>query len=275
MKKVLKIKIHQPSAHYRIPFSYQRRFTYPIPPFSTVKGMICNLLGIRNDSDVRFNKLKEDLSLAIYGRYESIVKEYLWFRNIEKNSHVNKFNSVSNRIIDTIPQHPGGQMPVILDVLNNVSLLLYIYHPEPDFLEEIKNAFENPNKRLSTIHLGRSEDWLVIEEILYPVRLEKSSTSAITLNYFAWIPIKEFADKNFIEGEWYEEFFNNLNGNFFRLPTFYEITDNNQRIFNKYITVKLFEGGSFKGYNFYLDSTEKLPLIFSRLRGNGNARNFS
>ncbi len=158
MEKILKIKIYQPDAHYRVPFSYQRRFTYPIPPFSTVKGLICNLMGIRDESDELFRKMKEGLSLGIYGRYESLVKEYVWFRNLEKKSHVARFKTVKNRYIDCIPQHPGGQMPVIVDVLHNVNLIIYLYHSDTEFLKEIEVAFENPTKRYSPIHLGRAED---------------------------------------------------------------------------------------------------------------------
>jgi len=44
--KALLIQIYQPTAHFRIPFTYQRRHTYPIPPYSTVIGLLCNLLGI-------------------------------------------------------------------------------------------------------------------------------------------------------------------------------------------------------------------------------------
>jgi CRISPR-associated protein Cas5, N-terminal domain len=46
--KTLRLKIYQPQAHYRVPFTYQRRHTYPIPPYSTVIGLLCNVLGIRN-----------------------------------------------------------------------------------------------------------------------------------------------------------------------------------------------------------------------------------
>lgn len=265
MKQVLKIKIYQPDAHYRVPFSYQRRFTYPIPPYSTVKGLICNLLGIRDDTDERLKKIREGLSLAIYGRYESLVKEYIWFRNLEEGSHINRFNSVTNRVIDNIPQHPGGQLPVTVDVLHNVYLIIYIYHSDTNFLKNIKDAFENPSKRISTIHLGRAEDWLVSKEIKYPVELRQGSVMSI--NHFAWIPKKEFADKDFIVDEKYDEFFTKLNGNLFRLPTFYKITNSNQRIFNEYVTVKLYEGGSFKKSKFYIDENENLPVIFSRLKG--------
>lgn len=266
---ILKIKIHQPDAHYRVPFSYQRRFTYPIPPYSTVKGLICNLMGIRDSSDNRLKKIKDGLSLAIYGRYESIVKEYIWFRNLGRESHIGRFNAVTNRIIDNIPQHPGGQMPVIIDVLHNVNLIIYISHPEISFLEEIKDVFENPSARTSTIYLGRSEDWLVLEDIEYPIELKQASIGSI--KYFTWIPLGRFADKNFIDSD-YDNFFNNLNGNLFRLPTFYEITKSNQRVFNEYITVKLYEGGSFPRHEFYIDIKEDIPVIFSGLRGEGNAR---
>lgn len=264
MKQVLKVKIHQPDAHYRVPFSYQRRFTYPIPPYSTVKGLICNLMGIRDDEDERLKKIKEGLSLAIYGRYESLVKEYTWFRNLKEDSHINRFYTISNRTIDAIPQHPGGQMPVIVDVLHNVNLIIYIYHPDINFLSNIKDAFENPSQRLSTISLGRSEDWLVFEEIKWPVELEHDSM--MNIKHFAWIPAKDCVNKDFID-EKYDKFFNELSGNLFKLPTFYKITDSNQRIFNEYITVKLYEGGSFEKLKFYVDASENLPIIFSRLRG--------
>ncbi|MDI1471660.1 type I-B CRISPR-associated protein Cas5b [Thermodesulfovibrio sp. 1176] len=267
-KQVLKIKIHQPSAHYRIPFSYQRRFTYPIPPYSTIKGLICNLMGIRDEGDERLTKIK-GLSLAIYGRYESLIKEYIWFRNLSKNSHVDKFHSVTNRTIDNIPQHPGGQMPVTVDVLQDVNLIIYIYHPEENFLKSIKKAFEDPSERLSPIHLGRSEDWLVFQEIKSVELIQKS---AMSIKYFAWIPAKEYVDKNFIDGD-YDNFFDGLNGNIFRLPTFYKITDTNQRVFEEYVTVKLYEGESFKKMKFYVDSNENIPVIFTILRGNKDARN--
>jgi CRISPR-associated protein Cas5t len=263
IKKMLKIKIHQPNAHYRVPFSYQRRFTYPIPPYSTVKGLICNLMGIKDEDDERLKKIKE-LYLAIYGRYESLIKEYIWFRNLSKDSHISKFHSANNRILDNVPQHPGGQMPVTIDVLHNVSLIIYIYHPDEDFLNRIKDSFEYPSNRLSVIHLGRSEDWLVFQEIKLPVKLIKDSS--MNIRYYTWIPSKEYAQEDFINED-YGDFFDRLNGNTFRLPTFYKITENNQRVFDEYVTVKLYEGGSFKKHEFFIDADENIPIIFTKLKG--------
>ncbi len=262
IKQALKVKIHQPDAHYRVPFSYQRRFTYPIPPFSTVKGLICNIIGITSENDETFKKLEKGLSLAIYGNYETIVKEYIWFRNLKKESHISKFESATNRIVDGVPQHPGGQMPVTIDVLHNVALTLYVYHPE--LMDEIKSAFENPINRNSTLHLGRSEDWIVITDI-EKIGIDKGSQGQLSL--FTWIPSLSDVDDEFIpDRENYKNFFRQVNGNLFRLPTFYNITEDNKRIFTKYIEVKLFEKGSFRAQGFIIDESEKIPLFFAKMR---------
>ncbi len=262
MKQVLRIKIHQPDAHYRVPFSYRRRFTYPIPPHSTVKGLICNVMGIKDDKDAE--ELQKGLSLAIYGTFESIVKEYIWFRNLKKESHINKFNSTINRIMDGVPQHPGGQMPVTVDVLHNVDLCVYIYHPE--LMDEIKSTFENPFNRLSSLHLGRSEDWIVIKEIK-KISIDKGGLRHLSL--FTWIPTLSDMDDEFMpDKESYKKFYEQANGNLFRLPSFYRITENNQRVFTKYIEVKLFEKGGFKKQEFYVDTSEgiPIPLFFAKMR---------
>jgi len=265
-KEILKIKIHQPDAHYRVPFSYQRRFTYPIPPYSTVKGLLCNVMGITNENDKNFNELKEGLSLAIYGNYETIVREYIWFRNLKKESHISRFGLATNRVVDGTPQHPGGQMPVIVDVLHNVDLTIYIYHPA--MLDEIKSTFEKPTKRASTLHLGRSEDWIVIKEV-EKISVGKGTIRSLPL--FCWVPSfndltipTEGNDKeNFKED--YKTFFSQINGNLFKLSLFYEISEDNKRTFTKFIEVKLFEKGGFRAHQFFVDESEKIPLFFAKM----------
>ena len=242
--------------------------TYPIPPYSTVKGLICNLLGINNDDE--FKEFKKGLSLAIYGRYESLVKEYIWFRNLSYESHIEKFGSVRNRSINGIIQHPGGQIPVKIDVLHNVELIVYILHTDSGWFERIKDAFNGNTKRLSSIHLGRTEDWIVIKE----VREIKPVIGKIRFikNYFTWIPAPEYVyyelsedgEKSFKEG--YEKFFKNLNANIFKIGVYYEKIEG-ERIFNEYVIAKLYEGQSFRPFEFYLDKDEDFPLFFYKLPG--------
>ncbi len=270
MSYILKVKITQPQAQYRIPFSQRRQFTYPIPPYSTVKGLLCNLLGITSDSEENFKKIKEGLSVGIYGRYESIVREYVWYRNLNSENHKEKFHHVNNRIVDFTPQHPGGQIPVTMDVLHNVELLIYFYHRDKDFLEVVKEAFYNPSNRHSPIHLGRSEDWMVIEEVkLIPIEnLEYKRVRSI--DYFTWIPEKKFVEDEFIEKSNYDSFFKNLPGNIFRLPTFYKITSDNQRVFENFVIAKLYEGRSFLPFSCYVDKEENLPMILTKLGETNN-----
>ena len=265
--KALKLKIYQPSAHYRVPFSYQRRFTYPIPPFSTVKGLLCNLLGI---TDQNYGDFVEGLHIAVLGRYESLTKEYTWFRNLSKKSHIDRFHTVSNRIIDGTPQHIGGQMPVVVDVLNEVHLMFYVYHADKIWFEKIHSACLSPQNRTSVLHLGRAEDWIVFEE--EPKNVELMPDFCLTLKYFTWLPEKEFLllPSN-QEIQSYETLFNRLNANVFRLPLHYEKLDG-QRVFTDYLTVKLFEGGYLgEGCKFWYDSMDNLPIFLTRIKKNENS----
>jgi CRISPR-associated protein Cas5, Tneap subtype len=179
--KILKLKIYQPTAHYRIPFTFARRHTYPIPPYSTVIGLICNVLGIADQKNENFEKIKNGLSLAIYGEYEFLNREYVWLRNLGIESHKSRFSFTENRTINQMPEHPGGQIPTRIDVLENVRLLIYIKHSDEKLLEEMKNALENPKQRIYPIHLGRAEDSVIFEAIDI-VELKKKKRASLWEN---------------------------------------------------------------------------------------------
>ena len=271
--KALKLKIYQPTAHYRIPFTFARRHTYPIPPYSTVIGLICNVLGIENQKDGNFGKLKNGLSLAIYGKYESLNREYIWFRNLSKEAHNERFGFPENRIIDQIPEHPGGQIPTRIDVLENVRLLIYIKHQDEKFLEEIEKSFKNPEERIYPIHLGRAEDLVVFEDIkILEIKEKEKSLYGKLKNYdFTWFVDpergKEYLDET-LSNEDYKEFFNQIKGSYHLITSFYKIVEGIRNF--KYIPVKLFEGGSFpfyfgKPFKFIFDDEEDIPLFFAKM----------
>ncbi len=275
--QLLHIKLRQPSTHYRVPFTFSRRHTYPIPPFSTVIGMLCNILGIREQKGEDFENLKK-LRMAIYGRYESLTREYVWFRNLSKSAHENRFgpeakrfSSAANRFLDGVPEHPGGQTPVRVDVLENVELLIYLGHQEEEFLKKIKEAFQKPSGWLYPLHLGRAEDLVIIEELQIREIGEKAPVGA--LPYFAWIPEKSSCIWN--PPEDYDDFFENIYATYHRVPTFYEIR-NGVRNFD-FVRAKLFEKGGLplkptaEPYKFPWDEVDgkKIPLIFVKI-GGGN-----
>lgn len=271
--KILRLKIFQPHAHYRIPFTFSRRHTYPIPPYSTIIGFICNLLGIKNQEEEKFKKLKEGISLAIYGKFESLTKEYLWLRNLEKDSHKDRFGFENNRIIDHIPEHPGGQMPTRIDVLENVSLIIYIYHPQEDFLRELEETFKNPQERVYPLHLGRAEDLLLFEdkpeEAIKIIDITEDKKPFYgQFEYYTWIPHPSYLlDRKFYPQE-FEKFFVKIKGSCHFITSFYEIK-NGMRNF-KYIFVKLFEQGDFPfdfgtPFEFLMDNELNIPLFFAKM----------
>ena len=62
--KVLKIKLTQKSANYRVIGTLDNRMTYPLPPFSTLIGAIHNAC-----------KWKEyhEINIGIVGKYDSMT----------------------------------------------------------------------------------------------------------------------------------------------------------------------------------------------------------
>lgn len=276
--KILRLKIYQPHAHYRIPFTFSRRHTYPIPPYSTVIGLLCNVMGIKDQEEENFKKLKDGLSLAIYGKFESMTREYIWFRNLAVDSHKSRFGSPTNRTIDQTPEHPGGQMPTRIDVLENVKLLIYIAHDDEKFLMEIEKAFKNPEKRLYPLHLGRAEDWIVfngeVDESIRIIKDEDLKKEKLygKFEYYTWIPDPErggkYIDERFCNSE-YKEFYKKIQGSSHLVTSFYIIKDG-VRVF-EYIPVKLFEGGDFpfyfgKPFEFLMDKEFEIPLFFAKMK---------
>jgi len=281
--KVIKLRIFQPSAHYRVPFTLRRKHTYPIPPYSTVVGLMCNVLGIKDQNDGAFEVLKRGLSLAIYGKYDYLNREYVWFRNLEKGAHKSRFGSPSNRAIDQIPEHPGGQIPVTIDILENVRLLIYIKHSDSSFLSELFDALQNPVRRVSPLHLGRAEDLIAVEGIeLREIEIELKPLYGRMRDYdFTWL-VDPYRGERFFDEELYPQdlrnayfeeyknFFYKVQGSYHLVTSFYKIVKG-QRNF-EYVPAKLFEGGDFplnfgKPFKFPFDGD--MPLFFAKLSGGG------
>lgn len=258
--KALLIKIYQPTAHYRMPFTYQRRHTYPIPPYSTVIGFLCNMLGI----DYQGNELYEKLircKLSISGRFEQKLTEYIWFRNLSKKSHEKYFGSTETREKNGEINHIGGQSPMRIDVLENMHLNIHIAGDE-GFLRELEIYFQNPVNRLEIVHLGRAEDWLVFESIKL-IDLKRSGSDK-NYNHFFWIP------KHIVASESVDFDFDKANGLFYNLPVFatikdYEMTYNRhaERSFS-YMRTKL-NDGAITGMEYLYDEQTDIPVFLADL----------
>ena len=265
---ILRLKIYQPQAHYRIPFTYQRRHTYPIPPYSTIIGFLCNLLGY-DGMPKDYNEL-QNLKISIAGRFGSKTTEYIWFRNLSKDAHIKRFKTLNNRSVSGHIEHIGGQSPISIDVLDEVHLVIHLANENKDFLEKIRFSLENPINRLEILHIGRAEDWIVIEELSQIIDLSNFRIKREDANfgYFFWIPEKIYypnQDNSLTKFEKYE-------GLLYRLPTFWTVENydntlnrHGKRVFD-YISAKLSDG-LFKEKYFLFDEVCKIPVFLCDFGG--------
>ncbi|RLC76212.1 MAG: hypothetical protein DRI61_13685, partial [Chloroflexi bacterium] len=167
------------------------------------------------------------------------------------------------------PEHPGGQQPVRVDVLENVELLIFLGHEDEKFLKDIIQAFKESSQWLYPLHLGRAEDMVIIEELGF-VSVEEKEPSGV-LPYYAWLP----EDKPLVwtAPEDYDRFFSSIYGTYHRVNTFYTLQDG-IRVFNA-VKTKLFEKGGFplkptaEAYEFPVVKVNdtKIPLIPVKIGG--------
>jgi CRISPR-associated protein Cas5t len=268
---LLRIKIYQPQAHYRLPFTYQRRHTYPLPPYSTIIGLLINVFGIWNQEDKFYKEGIKKLKMSLAGKFDSKITEYIWFRNMSKKYHLVRFSYLNNREINGTIEHPGGQSPMRIDVLNDVCLLLYLGHENIDLLKRIGEELSNPINRLEILHLGRAEDWIVLEE--KPRLLEDSQITyeprGGNFKHFFWIPQNFYVREN---DNWKPISNDKFEGLLYNLPTFSTIAGykenynrHGKRTFD-FIRAKL-NDGLIIGQKLMIDKELNFPIFLGDLNG--------
>lgn len=277
---ILRLQICQPQAHYRVPFTFQRRHTYPIPPYSTIIGFLCNACGIddqekeykTNGQSVKLYEIIKSLKISIAGKFETKTTEMIWFRNLNKKAHESTYDDLSNREKNGQVGHIGGQVPIKIDVLENVELVIHLYHSDKGKLEIIKNLLENPVNRLQVLHIGRAEDWIVYKaiDIIEDSELKCKRQDGV-YNYFFWIPEKIFfPNSNCKENNlsW-----DNFDGIPYILTTFSKINNyenhynhTGKRVYER-TKAKLNEG-KIIGSNCLFDKKLNMPIFLGDLNGN-------
>ncbi|SHH08482.1 CRISPR-associated protein Cas5t [Thermosyntropha lipolytica DSM 11003] len=210
---VLKIKVFMPNAHFRVIHSGNPRKTYPLPPYSTVIGFFCNILG---NKDKINQMLHSTLALGILSRHDYVTSEYIWLRNLNSAQHKKRFVSTDNRIWQEKPEHPGSQTPIKIEVLNDVETLLYIYHSDSSVLNNICANLNTPEKWLSHLHFGRAEDWAMVESMT-KIDLKVSNQIADFRKancYYQWLPAPSaaFGLKHYLNHDKYAELYQKMQG---------------------------------------------------------------
>ena len=137
------LKIEVPIACFRQSRAREYAETYPVPPPSTVYGMLLSLVGEEN----RYKHCGVKLAIALLSEPEKSVV-------------VRTFRRFKNRDI----QHPKNAKPDYQELLTNIEFIVWVAtgtdKAKPTLRERLQQAFTNPAaiNRFGGLCLGESRD---------------------------------------------------------------------------------------------------------------------
>jgi len=158
-EKILFIELFQPFAQYRNPFTFYYAQTYPLPPKSTIIGMLQNACNDWYGNKYGMEKWW-NLKVSVHGGFESVFWNYqnLIKGDVELKSDGKLWNQ-------KLPLYGKGiksqRTPVYQQELFNGHLYIFI-KGEDNLIDTIKKSLEQP---LKVLYLGRSEDVIFIKDI--------------------------------------------------------------------------------------------------------------
>lgn len=189
-EKTVFIEIFQPFAQYRNPFTFYYAQTFPLPPKSTIIGMLQNAC-----NDWYGNKYRAEnwfnLKVSIHGGFESFFWNY---QSLIKGEIEIKNMKLYNQGLPLYGEGITSQRtPVYQQELFNGHLFIFI-KGEENIIEKIKESLEIPQK---VLYLGRSEDVIFINKVEEVVHTKtKVVRKNLWLLYPTYIKIKDFPIKN-------------------------------------------------------------------------------
>jgi len=155
--KTILLELFQPFAQYRNPFTFYYAQTFPLPPKSTIVGMLQNAVGEWYDEKYW------DLKVSVHGGFESVFWNY---QQLIKGDI--KLQDVNNKLILVNQKRPlygqglkSQRTPINQQELFNGHLWIFV-RGEEVLITKIKEALGKPTKVLS---LGRSEDTIFIKNV--------------------------------------------------------------------------------------------------------------
>jgi len=158
----LRLKLYTPTGIFKNPLSIKGIEVYPLPPYSTIIGLIYKAMGRRWEG--------KSFQISLQGDYEAIYRDYVWFR---------KYN-FKDKVLEKLPL----QVPI----LHNLRLLIHI-KAEEKLLEEMEKAIKEPKELL---FLSGGEYPVKVEEVKIVQCEEKEipEEDAIKLKHNAYVPKK-------------------------------------------------------------------------------------
>lgn len=180
--KAIRVKLQQDLVNYKKPTSFQLKETYPLPPYSTVIGMVHSLCDYKE---------YQPMKVSIQGKYFSKVND-LYTRYEFKNAMT--YEEKRHQL--KVGNYGVGKGVATAELLVDVELLLHIAPEDQRKVEEIYQALAFPREYPS---LGRREDLATFNEVKVVELKEVNLDRQIELpeNYYAYIPYSLMNEDNF------------------------------------------------------------------------------
>ena len=180
--KAIKLKLYQNMVNYKVPTSFQLKESYPLPPYSTVIGMVHSLCDFKE---------YKPMKISISGNYFSKVND-LYTRYEFKNG--NPFEMGRHQL--NVNGYGINRGVATAELLVDVNLTIHIIPEDQseEFLDTIFEAFKYPREYPS---LGRREDIVLIKDVRI-VDVEKKKLEKDLSNgedNFAYIPVNFIQEK--------------------------------------------------------------------------------
>ena len=180
--KAIKLKLYQNMVNYKVPTSFQLKESYPLPPYSTVIGMVHSLCDFKE---------YKPMKISISGSYFSKVND-LYTRYEFKNGNPYEIGRHQLNVNGCGINRGVATAELLVDV--NLTIHIIPEDQSEEFLNTIFEAFKYPREYPS---LGRREDIVLIKDVRI-VDVEKKKLEKDLSNGeddFAYIPVNFIQEK--------------------------------------------------------------------------------
>ncbi|MGN0605438.1 MAG: type I-B CRISPR-associated protein Cas5b [Oscillospiraceae bacterium] len=192
MHKAVRIKIFQQMPNYRKPSSFLIKETYPLPPYSSVIGMIHAVCGFEKGT---YHPMKVSIQGTSGGAVSDYAVMYMFapestIYDADKETGGKKLRGILVKGYGDIKDTGLNRSPKCVELLTDVHLVIHIIPDDESELEKIAESFMNPPEYIS---LGRREDIARIDDVSIVELCDEPDDYAI-LKYDAYVPVKYMED---------------------------------------------------------------------------------
>ncbi len=147
---ILSIRGTAVTASFRVPETHTFQKTLPLPPKTTIIGMMGAAMGLTLESAYDY-VLQNKIMVSVYGQHKGTIKDLWNYRKIKNKSY--SAEDIKNRMhYDTL----------IREYLYDNEFFFYFGSPDHEPLKKIREAFASPVYALT---VGNSDDLLKICKI--------------------------------------------------------------------------------------------------------------